>query len=354
MKILLFLLICGFAFSEPSREIILLGHNSDVDLAAVEDVWESDGEITYLTVAETMDIVSTDTKDTDFAIGILTLAANITNNKTITIGSKVYTFQTTLTDIDGNVLIGALATNSIDNLIAAITLTGTPGTDYALLMTEHPNVTAAAGAGDTMDATSEIGNNEAVTTETDDNASWGDITLINGVGLRSIRVEGLDNNYIEISEIVELNGTTDVTTTLAFLRVNKLNGQRVGSENDNAGKITATATSARTIQDVIGIADGISHNLQYTVPANKIAHIKQIEISATDGVAIVLMSVHTREPGQSWHNIFNKNIDTAIETLFSTNISNKLSAKTDFVIKANTDVNDTEVFARCSLLLLDK
>ena len=34
--------------------------------------------------------------------------------------TKTYTFQTVLTDVDGNVLIGATASDSIDNLIAGV------------------------------------------------------------------------------------------------------------------------------------------------------------------------------------------------------------------------------------------
>lgn len=92
------------------------------------------------------------------AVNILTLAANAADGETVTIGTKVYTFQDTLTDVDGNVHVGAAATDSIDNLIGAITLSsGVAGTDYALSMSVHPDVTAAAGAGDTMDVTALVG-----------------------------------------------------------------------------------------------------------------------------------------------------------------------------------------------------
>jgi hypothetical protein len=68
-----------------------------------------------------------------------------TNAETIVIGSKTYTFLDTLTDVDGNVHIGAAVTDTVDNLVAAINLdptegeTGTEGTDYALAMTRNPD-----------------------------------------------------------------------------------------------------------------------------------------------------------------------------------------------------------------------
>lgn len=340
------------------RTIPIIGHNTDLDTAATEELWESGGVLTYLSSAETMNLVSTDVKDTDFAVGVLTLSTNIADTKTVTIGSKVYTFQDTLTDTDGNVQIGTLATNTIDNLIAAITLTGTPGTDYAASMTEHPNVTASAGGGDSMDAVSEIGNNEAITDENDDNASWANTTLINGVGLRSVRIEGINNSYAEISEVVSLDGTTNSLTTLAFLRVNHITGQRVGSENDNAGVVTATSSSASTIQSSIDTSDGLSHNFHYTVPAGKLAYIINTEVALLTVAAstVVLFELKIREPGNTWHTIFEKNLDKAIKvrTSEALPIVKAIQPKTDIVMQVTTSINDAEVFATCQLLLINQ
>ena len=106
-------------------------------------------------------------------------------NETITIGSKIYRFQSTLTNVDGNVHIGASTSDSIDNLIAAIMLGAGGGVDYAAVMTEHPTVTATAGAGDTMDTLAKTvgaAGNAIATTETSANASWGAATLTGGSG----------------------------------------------------------------------------------------------------------------------------------------------------------------------------
>jgi len=95
-------------------------------------------------------VVSTDTEDTP-AVGTLTLGAQMTDTETVTIGTKVYSFQTTLTDVDGNVLIGIDASASINNLIAAVNLATGAGTTYAASMTENDaGVFAIVGAGDTM------------------------------------------------------------------------------------------------------------------------------------------------------------------------------------------------------------
>jgi len=119
------------------------------------------------------------------ATGTLTLTSNAGNTETVTIGSKTYTFQTALTDVDGNVLIGATASDSIDNLIAAINLAGGAGSLYATSTTANTDVSAAAGAGDTMDVAALFSGtqfNSVATTEGLANGSWGAATLAGGVG----------------------------------------------------------------------------------------------------------------------------------------------------------------------------
>lgn len=117
------------------------------------------------------------------AVGVLTLTGNAVANDTVTIGGVTYTFvavPTVAYDVD----IGVSASVSIDNLIAAINAGAGAGTLYGTGTVANPWVTAAAGAGDTMDVTAkpdgEAGN--AVTTTANLTAgSWGDPTLEGGV-----------------------------------------------------------------------------------------------------------------------------------------------------------------------------
>lgn len=80
------------------------------------------------------------------ATGTITLAAQVSDGDTVTIGSKTYTFQATLTDSDGNVAIGASLAVTQSNLVAAINLGSGAGTAYASSMTANSDVTAAAFA----------------------------------------------------------------------------------------------------------------------------------------------------------------------------------------------------------------
>jgi hypothetical protein len=117
------------------------------------------------------------------AKGTLTLAENVGNAETVTLDAKVYTFQTTLTNVNGNVKIGADADASLANRVCAIRLRGcTAGTHYAAAMTEHPTVYAKRGTGDTMIAIAKSGGtagNSLTSTETllGSGNAFGDTTL---------------------------------------------------------------------------------------------------------------------------------------------------------------------------------
>jgi hypothetical protein len=74
------------------------------------------------------------------AYAFLRFTGNPGNGETVVIGSTTYTFQTVLTDVAGNVLIGATKEDSLGNLVAAITHAG--GGNYAPSTTLNSQVTA--------------------------------------------------------------------------------------------------------------------------------------------------------------------------------------------------------------------
>lgn len=61
-----------------------------------------------------------------------------------------------------------------------------------------------------------------------------------GTGARKVTIIGLDSNYDPLEEIVNLNGTTAVTTTELFFRINKMVITDAGSSTFNEGKISAS------------------------------------------------------------------------------------------------------------------
>ncbi len=75
------------------------------------------------------------------AIGGITFTVQPLNSSIVIIGPKTYTFQAVLTNVDGNVKIGATLAASILNLANAINAAGgVPGTDYALATVANTQV----------------------------------------------------------------------------------------------------------------------------------------------------------------------------------------------------------------------
>lgn len=190
------------------------------------------------------------------ATEVLTLTANAGNTETVTIDTKTYTFQTVLTNVDGNVLIGATASDSIDNLIAAITLGAGAGTLYAALTTLHPTATASAGAGDTMDAAAKkegTAGNTIATTETMANGSWGAATMSGGTGDMVILGAGdLPGNTTAAIGAVTTRGT--VAANNATFGTATLD--EVAGGNNLQPKNLTKIVSASTGDPILTVADG--------------------------------------------------------------------------------------------------
>lgn len=117
------------------------------------------------------------------ATQVITASGVFSNGETITIGDKVYTMVTTLSGAANEVLIGASAAASLDNLKSAINASAGEGTTYGTGTKANPNVTATTNTdtAQTVEAY-RVGTygNSIVTTETCANASWGDATLASG------------------------------------------------------------------------------------------------------------------------------------------------------------------------------
>ncbi len=101
-----------------------------------------------------------------------------------------------------------------------------------------------------------------------------------GTGARVLLLEGLDSDYNEIVELVNMNGLTTVSTVQSFLRVNRARVVAAGTGTTNEGDITGvfTSTPAFFIQEVTGV----SSMAQYTIPAGKSGFLKSGFFSGTD------------------------------------------------------------------------
>lgn len=137
--------------------------------------------------------------------------AGVADTETVTVGGKTYTFQATLTDVDGNVDLGANNTEALANLAAAINLGAGAGTAYAASMTENPLVRAISSDATTLVVRSKVEGaigNQIASTEAAASGSWGAATLAGGSGdlqslIRAISVQapaGIKQALIDLSD----------------------------------------------------------------------------------------------------------------------------------------------------------
>lgn len=129
------------------------------------------------------------------ALCTLTQGGQPGNDQTVTIDTKTYNFETSLTNVDGNVFIGTDAATTIDNLIAAINLDAGAGSKYAADMTEHTTVSATNPSPTTALLTAKTPGtaaNSFATTEDATNYSFTSETAFTG---------GAESNAIDLTAI---------------------------------------------------------------------------------------------------------------------------------------------------------
>lgn len=111
-----------------------------------------------------------------------------------------------------------------------------------------------------------------VSTSTDDD---GDPT---GTGAHTLIIFGLDDDYLPVQETVTLNGTSNVLTSTAFLRVLRMIVTAAGSTGSNVGTITCTASSSSSVHAQINPTDNQTLKINFSIPADKHGLITHAEL----------------------------------------------------------------------------
>ena len=106
-----------------------------------------------------------------------------------------------------------------------------------------------------------------------------------GTGARTVLVDGLNANYERVTEIVSLDGQTQVDTTNSYIRVNKMIVLTAGSGGTSVGNIYAGTGAAvsgvpPTVVNQTGILANETESAFYTVPAGYTAFINMWTMSS--------------------------------------------------------------------------
>ena len=104
-----------------------------------------------------------------------------------------------------------------------------------------------------------------------------------GLGARTVHLFGLDNDYNQVDEIVELGGTS----TVEFLRVFRAHVETAGTTTPIGGANVGTITISQSVSGVdmvlINPNDGQTLTACYTVPAGYIALMWSADTTVGEG-----------------------------------------------------------------------
>jgi len=108
-----------------------------------------------------------------------------------------------------------------------------------------------------------------------------------GTGGRVVDIYGVDVNWDEVSERVELNGQTAIPLENSYLYVHRMILTKSGSGNTNAGAIKVQTIAGSTLQAQISIGIGQTLMAVWAQPAGETLLIEDLIISGARTVAAV-------------------------------------------------------------------
>lgn len=127
-----------------------------------------------------------------------------------------------------------------------------------------------------------------------------------GTGANTILIQGLDGDYKEIEETITLNGQTQVTTQLSYLRVYRAFVTLAGSGGTSGGTIyvAASGSSSGVPTGTVYASLALGNQTQiaaYTVPSGYTLYVDEINFTAALSTANkrVNASFHTRDFGSN-------------------------------------------------------
>lgn len=176
-----------------------------------------------------------------------------------------------------------------------------------------------------------------------------------GTGARTVAIQGLDDNWNEVTETVTLNGLTGVETSTTFNRVNRMQVLTGGSGGANAGKIyagTGTITGGVPANVYAEIVAGNNKTLlaTYTIPAGYTGFLYQYHLTCGKGDDTEFRVVK-RTPGgvftvESEQHLYQSSQEFNRHPLI-------LPEKTDVEVRAKSAVGTVSVSATFALFLFE-
>ena len=111
-----------------------------------------------------------------------------------------------------------------------------------------------------------------------------------GLGVRSVEIHGLSATGVDQDEVISMNGTSAVESSLTYIRINKMHNETVGTYGgSHQGNVTCRVTGGGAILSLMtGIEGAVDSSVQYgsgeagngywSVPLGKVAYLTRLEV----------------------------------------------------------------------------
>lgn len=185
----------------------------------------------------------------------------------------------------------------------------------------------------------------------------------NSLGAHIIVVEGLDKDYNQISESIDLLGQSANASVHEYLRVNRAYVSLAGTYSYNEGRIDIVDGSTGTVQMAyIEATKSQTEQCQYTIPAGYTGYLLDFSgsILKSGSNRNATLELIFREPGSKGpeHYIKKSKQQLALEASGSTSFSKfyalplAIPEKTDVYVQClDVSANNTEIFANLGIII---
>ncbi len=183
-----------------------------------------------------------------------------------------------------------------------------------------------------------------------------------GAGARTIQVYGLtDWDTAEVSEVITLNGTTNVPTANSYVIIHRMKVLTKGATNVNVGNISATAQTDGTVTAYILAGEGQTQMAVYGIPTgSKLVvfdyYASVVKKTPSSSIESVVKLLFNPDPKTDLLNFATKHVnivnsDFNLQHIFEP--PNAFSGPGILKVEVNTDTMNAEVAAGFDAVLVD-
>jgi len=178
-----------------------------------------------------------------------------------------------------------------------------------------------------------------------------------GTGAITVELFGLLADYTEDSEVVILDGVTPVDTIKTFIRMNRMIVRTAGSGGSNVGELTCIQKTAGHVMAVMPVGYNQTMISAYTIPIDKDAwFLTWFAGLAGKTQAVCNVRLVARPFGETFQvkeemSVGGAGTSGSLRPYAAP--KQRMAAKTDIFIEADTSLNDSAVAGGFDLLLVD-